>query len=145
MAYSSSRSTFAAGSSSTSSTIRQQSGHNAATHQQSTVLALRIESKKAELANLKQLREMSDVLSKQMQALETKIGTLKDGTEAVACVLANWDNVLRAINMASSKTADLKSSTEHSLSQTDSDKAIDRNLPATLVRIPAKQPGSSRS
>ncbi|BAE56547.1 unnamed protein product [Aspergillus oryzae RIB40] len=86
-----------------SSSFRQPSTHHAAPQQQLSALAARIASKKAELDNLKQLREMSGALAMQMQVLEEKIGTLKDGTEAVACVLANWDNVLRSISMASSK------------------------------------------
>lgn len=52
---------------------------------------------------MKQLKDLSGSLANQIGALETKLSTLKDGTEAVACVLANWDNVLRAISMASSK------------------------------------------
>lgn len=54
-----------------------------------------------ELENLKELRDLSGTLAKQMSVLEEKLATLKDGTEAVACVLANWEHVLRAINMAS--------------------------------------------
>ena len=138
--------------SSTGSSFRQPSTHHAAP-QQSSALAARIASKKAELDNLKQLHEMSGALAMQMQVLEEKIGTLKDGTEgsltsactccqftlrgcscdslkeikfselidylrfmlmlavlpglAVACVLANWDNVLRSISMASSEFATL--------------------------------------
>lgn len=38
-----------------------------------------------------------------MEQLEEKLGTLSDGTEAVAAVLSNWHNVLRAISMASCK------------------------------------------
>lgn len=38
-----------------------------------------------------------------MEQLEQKLGTLSDGTEAVAAVLSNWHNVLRAISMASCK------------------------------------------
>ncbi|KAJ5742000.1 DASH complex subunit DAD2 [Penicillium manginii] len=71
--------------------------------QPSSALSTRIAAKKAELENLRQLRDLSGTLAMQMQALESKIATLKDGTEAVACVLANWDNVLRAISLASSK------------------------------------------
>lgn len=90
--------------------------------QPSSALSTRIAAKKAELENLRQLRDSSATLAMQMQALESKIATLKDGTEggyptpppvcdctptnlfpAVACVLANWDNVLRAISLASSK------------------------------------------
>jgi len=38
-----------------------------------------------------------------MESLEQKLATLNDGTEAVAMVLSNWHNVLRAISMASCK------------------------------------------
>jgi DASH complex subunit DAD2 len=93
--------------------------------QQSSALAARIAAKRSELENLKQLKELSGALAAQMGALEEKLATLRDGTEgwgkprlqsrwqarllthtgtvAVACVLSNWDNVLRAINMASSE------------------------------------------
>lgn len=109
--------------SSTASSLRQPSisSQNA---QHSSALAARIAAKKSELENLRQLRDLSGSLAKQMGALEEKLATLRDGTEgthlfqvdgfgeggcllcspiAVACVLSNWDNVLRAISMASSK------------------------------------------
>ena len=57
--------------------------------------------KKAELENLKELRQLSAAMASQMEALEQKLTTLSNGTEAIALVLANWHNVLRAINMAS--------------------------------------------
>ncbi|KAL4801243.1 DASH complex subunit DAD2 [Aspergillus unguis] len=114
---------------------------NAISQQQSSALVARIASKKAELDNLVQLRDMSKGLAGQMEALQTKLATLKDGTEAVACVLANWDNVLRAITMASSKMAMLKEDTDHESSATDNKQGVsaDSPLPATLVRIPADQ------
>jgi DASH complex subunit DAD2 len=98
------------------------------------VLAARIAEKKAELANLKELQALSAGLADQMQMLADKLTTLSDGTEgmypthimlrqgstgnmwqctglvltwictAVAAVLSNWHNVLRAINMASSES-----------------------------------------
>lgn len=49
--------------------------------QPSSALATRIAAKKAELENLRQLRDLSGTLAMQMQALESKIATLKDGTE----------------------------------------------------------------
>lgn len=49
--------------------------------QPSSALSTRIAAKKAELENLRQLRDLSGTLAMQMQALESKIGTLKDGTE----------------------------------------------------------------
>ena len=93
---------------------------------QSPMLVARINEKKAELENLKQLRDLSGGLAAQMQALKEKLSTLSDGTEgsldvaivlslmlvidmasiAVAAVLSNWHNVLRAINMASSRACD---------------------------------------
>ncbi|KAJ5563853.1 DASH complex subunit DAD2 [Penicillium frequentans] len=99
--------------------------------QPSSALSIRIAAKKAELENLRQLRDLSGTLAMQMQALESKIATLKDGTEGtVACVLANWDNVLRAISLASKKAGGL-----HPDQTEDSN---DSSLPATLVRIPAQ-------
>ena len=96
--------------------------------QQSTFLQQKIADKKTELANLKDLQALSGGLADQMQMLADKLQTLSDGTEgelvqrcgisrirkqlvhtylpcvpAVAAVLSNWHNVLRAINMASSK------------------------------------------
>lgn len=94
---------------------------------QSPILIARINEKRAELENLKQLRDMSAELAAQMQTLEEKLSMLSDGTEgptksfsylarlqvitkgdctAVATVLSNWHNVLRAINMASSELFD---------------------------------------
>lgn len=52
--------------------------------QPSSALATRIAAKKAELENLRQLRDLSGTLAMQMQALESKIATLKDGTEGIS-------------------------------------------------------------
>jgi len=64
-------------------------------------LQARIDEKKAELESLQQLRDLSAGLAGQMQQLEEKLATLSSGTEAVAAVMGNWNNVLRAIHMAS--------------------------------------------
>ncbi|KAE8335159.1 hypothetical protein BDV24DRAFT_11936 [Aspergillus arachidicola] len=131
--------------SSTGSSFRQPSTHHAAPQQQLSALAARIASKKAELDNLKQLREMSGALAMQMQVLEEKIGTLKDGTEAVACVLANWDNVLRSISMASTGAVTVQRPTVQNPNPlSEDDKSVDTPMPATLVRIPADQAASAR-
>jgi DASH complex subunit DAD2 len=68
-----------------------------------SLLQTRINAKRAELENLGQLRDLSANLANQLGALERKLGTLRDGAQSVALVLANWDNVLRAISMAASK------------------------------------------
>ncbi|CZT20309.1 uncharacterized protein RCC_06168 [Ramularia collo-cygni] len=97
---------------------------------QASLLATRIQEKKAELESLKQLRDLSAGLAGQMQQLEDKLGTLSDGTEAVAAVMGNWNTVLRAVYMASAsipKPSEQKGQAE------------EPTLPQTLVRIPIQQ------
>ncbi|KAF2441796.1 hypothetical protein P171DRAFT_523725 [Karstenula rhodostoma CBS 690.94] len=100
---------------------------------QSPVLLARIAEKKAELASLKDLQTLSAGLADQMQTLAEKLSTLSDGTEAVAAVLSNWHNVLRAINMASTKLPKPKE-------DDDAEKKAETEppLPQTLVRIPTQ-------
>ena len=88
-----------------SSHIRPSSGlaSNPSASTQTNALQARINEKKVELENLRQLRDLSAALAGQMQQLEQKLQTLSDGTEAVAAVLGNWNSVLRAIQMASGK------------------------------------------
>lgn len=87
------------------SSLRQSSIPNtlssASSSSSSAALQSRIASKRQELEQLRQLRDLSGALATQMSALEAKLATLRDGAESVACVLANWDNVLQAIRMAS--------------------------------------------
>lgn len=82
--------------SNTSSSLRPQS-------QSQTLLQTRINAKRAELENLRHLRNLSATLATQLSTLEQRLGTLKDGAQSVALVLANWDNVLKAISMAASR------------------------------------------
>ncbi|KAL2155348.1 hypothetical protein VTH82DRAFT_89 [Thermothelomyces myriococcoides] len=96
---------------------------------QSPALVARVNEKKAELENLKELRDLSAAVATQMEALEQKLATLSDGTEAIAMVLSNWHNVLRAINMASAKLP--KPAAE------PGDQG-QPPLPQTLVRIPTE-------
>lgn len=48
---------------------------------QSSALQHRINEKRAELDNLKQLRDLSAGLARQMEQLEEKLSTLANGTE----------------------------------------------------------------
>ena len=50
---------------------------------QSPILVARISEKRAELENLKQLRDLSAGLAGQMQTLEEKLATLANGTEGM--------------------------------------------------------------
>lgn len=58
------------------------------------MLVARINEKKAELENLKQLRDLSGGLAAQMQALEEKLSTLSDGTEGPPWRSATFPSVL---------------------------------------------------
>ncbi|EWC45763.1 hypothetical protein DRE_05100 [Drechslerella stenobrocha 248] len=95
-------------------------------------LVNRINEKKIELENLKQLRDLSANLAKQLKELEGKI--------VVATVLANWHNVLRAISLAS---AHLPVPKDSSVETTESEgeprqEQHDQTYPDMLVRIPTK-------
>ncbi|KJZ77105.1 hypothetical protein HIM_03426 [Hirsutella minnesotensis 3608] len=103
-----------------------------ASSSQSPALLARIEEKKAELQNLKELRDLSAAVAGQMEALERKLVTLSDGTEAIAAVMSNWHNVLRAINMASAKLATPSGDVNQD------DDSGSGQLPQTLVRIPTE-------
>lgn len=102
---------------------------------QSPALLARIEEKKAELENLKELRDLSAAVATQMEALEEKLSTLSDGTEAIAAVVGNWHNVLRAINMASTKLAKTAAGPGPEEEEASSSTGP---LPQTLVRIPTE-------
>ena len=130
--------------SSTTSSLRQPSLGGANTQQSSTIAA-RIAAKRQELENLEQLRDLSGALAAQMAALEQKLATLRDGTEAVACVLANWDNVLRAINMASCKLFQNRMDLYPTESIAAKMPQPTSDLPVTLVRIPVQSHHEDKS
>ncbi|KAI9901646.1 hypothetical protein N3K66_003463 [Trichothecium roseum] len=87
------------------SQVRGPGGSSSSSAAHSPALVARIEEKKAELENLRELQQLSAAVASQMEALEKELSTLSDGTQAIAAVVGNWHNVLRAINMASSKLA----------------------------------------
>lgn len=67
--------------------MRQSMMHPNSSAQQSSILSARIASKKAELEDLKQLRDVSGGLAAQMEVLEQKLSTLRDGTEGLFLIL----------------------------------------------------------
>ncbi|KAI0200629.1 DASH complex subunit Dad2-domain-containing protein [Astrocystis sublimbata] len=111
------------------------SNPNAQSTGQSAALLARVNEKKAELENLKELRDLSAAVADQMEALQSKLATLSDGTEAIATVVGNWHNVLQAINMASAKIPSPKVA-DNSQSTPEEPPAVP--LPQTLVRIPTE-------
>lgn len=66
------------------------SGNLGATLSAGKSLQVRVNEKKAELENLKQLRDLSAAVASQMEALEQKLATLSDGTEGMADTETAW-------------------------------------------------------
>ena len=66
-------------------------GHIINSNGQSPVLVARINEKKVELENLKQLRDLSGQLAGQMQMLEDKLATLANGTEGIHGLAADFE------------------------------------------------------
>lgn len=154
----------------------RQAPANSASSQQNAALQARVNAKRAELENLRQLRDLSGALAGQMTQLQEKLETLRDGTEgqlpsndrdfkmlriitAIACVLSNWDSVLRAISLASGNIHHSKywsqltnvsakvplPSEKPNDPKVPSEKESTPDLPQTLVRIPiAPQAGSAQ-
>lgn len=100
---------------------KPRSNENAPGQSQSSALAAQVHEKQKELDTLRVIRDLSAGLAQQMEDLESQMSTLENGTEVVANVLANWQNVFRAIGLAS---ASLQQDTSHENVYTD-----------TLVRI----------
>lgn len=71
----------------TSTSASASTYHHVPSQQQSSVLTTRVASKKAELENLKQLRDLSGALAMRMQTLKDRISTLNDGTEGLSLVM----------------------------------------------------------
>nr|XP_036584257.1 dash complex subunit dad2 [Colletotrichum truncatum]KAF6793646.1 dash complex subunit dad2 [Colletotrichum truncatum] len=85
---------------------------NASSAGPSPILVARIAEKKAELEHLKELRDLSAAVAGQMEALEQKLSTLSDGTEA---------------KLAKPQADEPSESEDRSMA-----------LPQTLVRIPTE-------
>lgn len=66
-------------------------------------MAQRLTEKQRELENLLQLQQMSASLVQELEDLEGKLQKLAGGTQAVALVLQNWGNIIRALTLASCK------------------------------------------
>ncbi|DAA73650.1 TPA_exp: Uncharacterized protein A8136_4084 [Trichophyton benhamiae CBS 112371] len=117
---------------------------------QSSSLAALVAAKRAELEDIQQLRDTSNALTKQLEALEAKLATLQNGAEAVSCIMANFDSVLKVINMAASGLPQAKNQeSSPDVNQEEGTKKDDNvadSLPVPLVRILLEQqaPGTKR-
>ena len=73
-----------------------------------------------------------------MTELETKLSTLRDGAEAVALVMRNWEGVLGVIGMAGANAAEFARRREGTEGE-----GREAELPVTLVRIPVDAQGKN--
>jgi len=108
-------------------------------HSSTTSLQTRINQKRTELENLQALRALSAQLATQMSTLEQKLATLRDGTEAVAEVLQNWNGVLGVLGMVGQKLPGLDAGAEGAQAEGDGEGVREQSLPPTLVRVPVQQ------
>ena len=113
-----------------------------------SALQSRINAKWLELQNLQALRDLSAQLTTQLETLQAKLGSLRDGAGSVALVMANWETVLSVIRMAATRVPvpDLKGEDgrgdgargdgDGEKGETEAEKK--QELPVPLVRIPVK-------
>ncbi|PWN99862.1 hypothetical protein FA09DRAFT_328637 [Tilletiopsis washingtonensis] len=106
-----------------------------------TGAAARLAAKQAELEGLRQLREQSARLARDVEALGDGIDQLVGGGDAVAAVLSSWQGVFRAIQLAraSSTVAPLPEGVPPPANELEEQEAESRRtVPETLVRIPVE-------
>ncbi|RLV82749.1 DASH complex subunit [Meyerozyma sp. JA9] len=92
----------------------------------STHIQQKIAEKRAELENLTEIKNLTQNLTSQLKDLETKLSAMSDGTETVALVLSNWQNVVRSVSLASLGL----------LKYSEEDYKNGNPMPEPLVRIP---------
>lgn len=61
----------------------------------------KITEKRNELESLNEIKKFSAMLNSQLEELEDKMNCMAEGTESVALVLSNWQNVVRSVSLAS--------------------------------------------
>ncbi|KAK6458040.1 DASH complex subunit Dad2-domain-containing protein [Scheffersomyces xylosifermentans] len=92
----------------------------------------KIADKRAELARLHEFRQLTGELASYLEEIGDKLDTMKGGTESVALILANWQNVVKSISLASLGL----------MKYTDKDYETAVPLPEALVRIKLDREGT---
>ncbi|EAZ63865.2 hypothetical protein PICST_52747 [Scheffersomyces stipitis CBS 6054] len=85
----------------------------------------KIAEKKADLARLQEFRELTGELASYLESIGNNLETMKGGAEGVALILANWQNVIKSISLASIGL----------MKYSDKDYTTDTPFPEPLVRI----------
>ncbi|KAK6204376.1 DASH complex subunit Dad2-domain-containing protein [Scheffersomyces amazonensis] len=91
----------------------------------SNVLQQKIAEKKDDLEKLQEFRSLTSELATYLEGIGDRLDQMKEGTESAALILANWQNVVKAISLASLGL----------LKYSDKDYETKTPLPEALVRI----------
>ena len=86
-----------------------------------SVYQQKIAEKRQDLERLQEFKQLTEQLANQLDQIGDKLDTMKDGAASVALILANWQNVIKSISLASLGLANSQSSSEP--------------LPEPLVRV----------
>jgi DASH complex subunit DAD2 len=81
----------------------------------------KIAEKRQDLERLQEFKELTEQLATQLDQIGDKLDTMKDGAASVALILANWQNVIKSISLASLGLVNSQSSSN--------------SLPEPLVRV----------
>lgn len=125
----------------------------------SSSVAARLAAKQAELQALQHLRTESARLAQELTDLSGRVDTLVAGGQTVSSVMASWQGVFRAIQLAQGTCMRLtvaamsKHDVEPATDATSADQrpteqalSLDsRSVPETLVRIPLQATDASAS
>ncbi|ODV78060.1 DASH complex, subunit Dad2 [Suhomyces tanzawaensis NRRL Y-17324] len=84
-----------------------------------------IVDKRADLEMLQEFRQLTAELATNLELVGDKLEHMKGGTESVALILANWQNVVKSISLASLGL----------MKYSESDYESRAPLPEALVRI----------
>lgn len=85
----------------------------------------KIIEKRADLEKLQEFRQLTNELATSLEQVGEKLDIMKDGTESVSLILANWQNVVKSISLASLGL----------MKHSDQDYETKTPLPEALVRI----------
>lgn len=99
----------------------------------SNFIQQKIAEKRSELESLNEIKKFTSILTGQLENLESKLNDMAEGTESVALVLSNWQNVVNSISLASLGL----------LKYSQKDYETGTPLPEYLVRIPLDKDDNS--
>ncbi|CAO1627352.1 unnamed protein product [Parajaminaea phylloscopi] len=116
----------------------------------SSSLAARLAAKQAELEGLRQLRDYSALLVKELDKMGDGLDEIRNGGESVAQVMSAWQTVFRGIQVAQASVAQRTHAAEAAggglqAGDDGEEAALATMVPDTLVRVPVGQSHPARS